>query len=604
MTSPPSSRVPTPTPPRSASPHPAPPHPGPPHPAPSRLRGARAGWLEPALIAILVLALLLGIAQIGGGLAFAEVFWPAGAFTLVFWTWIAAGLIAWWRRPGNGVGPLIVLGGIALYLGGIANVPAPLFGVLGSIFATSVFAVTVHLLHAFPSGRIRGRLSLATVVLGYVVSIGFDTAMMLVPSEQPGILEAFGTVQALLGGLVMVATAAMLTRRLIAADRRHRRVLLPLFVYGSLSVLLVPLAPLVVGVLGLAPEVSNLVQLVILACIPVAFLLGVLLGGFKRTSAVEALAAWLAVGGTARPAVEQAFAATLGDDSLRVVYWVPEREDYVDEAGSAVARDDADPDRGWIDVRVENRLVGAIGYDARMIGDPASVRRAGEVLAIAIDRERLTSELLASNRELVRSRQRLVEAAYGERSRIARDLHDGLQVQLVLLALEAQTIANAAETSPAASAAAEQLRRGIDGAAADLRSLVHNVLPAGLLEQGLTAAAEDLVDRLDMPAALDSALDAVELPSATAHTGYFVLAELLANAVKHSRASLVRIVLRQDGDRLLLEVSDDGVGGARVTAGGTGLRGLADRVAAFDGSFEIDSDAGAGTRVRVELPCG
>ncbi len=145
-------------------------------PAPSRLRGSRVGRLESALIAILALALLLGIAQIGGALAFAETFWPAGAFTLVFWTWIAAGIIAWWRRPGNGVGPLIVLGGIALYLGGIANVPAPLFVVLNSIFATSVFAVTVHLLHAFPSGRIRGRLSLATVVLGYAVSKPIDTA--------------------------------------------------------------------------------------------------------------------------------------------------------------------------------------------------------------------------------------------------------------------------------------------------------------------------------------------------------------------------------------------------------------------------------------------
>lgn len=576
------------------------------HPTPSRLRGARSGWLEPALLAILMLALLLGISQIGAALAFSEVFWPAGAFTLVFWTWIVAGVVAWWRRPENGVGPLIVLGGIALHLGGIANVPAPVFAVINAIFATSVLAVTVHILHAFPSGRIRGRLSAATVVVGYVVAVGFDILTAIVPADRPAVAEAIGTAQSMLGGLVMLVTAFVLARRLIAADRRHRRVLLPLFVYGILSVLLVPLTPLVVRAAGLDGSVSGVVQLAILACLPISFLLGVLLGGFKRTTALEALSRWLAVGGATRPAVGQALTAVLGDDSLRVVYWAAERGVYVDETGSAVERDDRgsarDPARGWIDVRVDDRLVGAIDYDARIIGDPLSVRRAGEVLAIAIDRERLTTELLASNRELTRSRLRLVEAAYLERSRIARDLHDGLQVQLVLLALAAQTIANAPDTSPAAGAAAEQLRRGIDAAAADLRNLVHNVLPAGLLEQGLTAAAEDLVDRLEMPAVLDSALETDGLSNATAHTAYFVLAELLANAVKHSRASLVRIGLRRDGGRLLMEVSDDGIGGARV-GGGTGLPGLIDRIAALDGSFEIESLAGRGTHVRVDLPC-
>lgn len=570
------------------------------HPTPSRLRGVREGSLERALLAVLALALLLGISQLGAGLAFAEVFWPVGAFTAVFWTWIAAGLLAWWRRPANGIGPLIVLGGVALYLGGIANVPAPAYAPINSVFATSVLAVAVHILHAFPSGRLRGRLSIATVVLGYVVAVGFDTLATSLPriAENGG----SGTAQTLLGVLVMAVTAVVLTRRLVAADRAHRRVLLPLFAYGILSVLLIPIVPVATRALGLEPQVSGAVQLCVLAGLPIAFLLGVLLGGFRRTTAIETLSAWLALSGTTRPAVGRAIASTLGDDSLRVVYWVPERDAYVDDTGAEVDRDESGPGRAWIDVRVDDRLVGAIGYDSRLIGDPSAVRRAGEVLAIAIDRERLTAELIASNKELVTSRLRLVEAAFRERSRIARDLHDGLQVQLVLLALEAQTIANSPDASPVVGAAAEQLRRGIDAAAADLRSLVHNVLPASLSEQGLTAAAEDLVDRLEMPATLESDIDEGRLSSATAHTAYLVLAEVLANAVKHSRATSLNLGLHQRAGRLLVEVGDDGVGGARVGAG-AGLRGLVDRVIAIDGSIEIESRAGEGTRVRVELPC-
>jgi signal transduction histidine kinase len=572
------------------------------HPSPSRLRGVREGSLWRALLVILGFGLLLGVVQVLVAAALADVLWPVYLFTAVFWTWLAAGLLAWWRRPENGLGSLLIAGAAAIYLGGIANVPIPAFEVINAIFATSVLAVAVHILHAFPSGRLRGRLSIATVALAYVVAVGFDTVLVLTASASAELIGVVVAIQTSLGILVMFVTAFVLTRRLVATDRRHRRVLLPLFLYGILSVLLVPTFPVFAPALGIDPTATALIQLALIEGLPIAFLLGVMLGGFRRTTAIEALSAWLAIGGTTRPAVERALAATLGDDSLRVVYWAPERAVYIDDVGAEVERSESDPSRAWMDVRVDDRLVGAIGYDVRLIADASVIRRAGAVLAIAIDRERLTAELMKSNDALVKSRLRLVEATYRERSRIARDLHDGLQVQLVLLALEAQTIANSAEATPAVSAASEGLRRRIDGAAADLRSLVHNVLPATLFEQGLAAAAEDLVDRLEIPATLSSDIDDEALTSATVHTAYLVLAEALANAVKHSRASSVDVRMHQDEDRLLLEVGDDGVGGARVDAG-TGLRGLADRVAAMDGSIQIESHRGAGTRVKVELPC-
>lgn len=591
-------------------------------PTPARLRGVGTGSLERALAAVAVLGLVLGGTQLGVGIAAGldigmdVVIWAVCAFTVLFWIWLAAGIVAWARRPGNGIGPLLVVGSVAVFLGGMANMQVPVLDVISSIFATSVLAITVHLLHAFPSGRLRGAASVATVVTAYILAIGGDLVTTLLAQAGarggvPGagetgpaarIDQAVELGQTIVGITVMTLTAVILARRLIAADRRHRRVLLPLFLYGILAVLLIPLTPLAARLLGAERAVSVAIQLILIAGLPVAFLVGVLRGGFRRTTALEALSAWLAISGPTRPAAQRALASTLGDDSLRVLYWSESAGGYVDETGTPTHRATDDPARSWIDVRVDGRLVGAIGYDTRLTGDAAAVRRAGEVLAIAIDRERLTTELLATNEELVRSRLRLVETAVRERSRIARDLHDGLQVQLVLLALQAQTIANSEEATPPVSAALGGLRRGIDEAAADLRRLVHDVIPATLIEQGLTAATEDLVDRLEMPATLTSDIAHAALSPATTHTAYFVVAEALANAVKHSRAERVEVRLSIEGERLRMEVADDGIGGARLDRG-TGLRGLVDRVDVLGGAIDVASPAGKGTTVRVELPC-
>lgn len=568
----------------------------------SRLGGVLPVSLTRALIAVIVLAALLVLTQLGVAMLHSELIWAVVLFDGVFLVWTGAGVLAWWRRPDNGIGPLILIGAVSVYLGGIANIPVPAFELINGVFATSVFAVTVHILHAFPSGRVRGRVSMTTVTSGYLVTIGIDLVTVVIGSASVT-AEVLQAVQRVLGLAVMGMTAVVLVHRLTRADRRHRRVLLPMQLYGILAVIVVPLVPFVTRGIGAGPLVPGVIQLALIAGLPIAFLLGVLRGGFRRTTPFEALSAWLAIGSADRPAVAHALATTLGDDTLRVLYAASDSRDVTDHEGVPVDAEPAAPGRGRIDVHVDGRRVGAIDYDARMIGDAAVVRRAAEVLAIALDRERLTVELLASNAELTRSRMRLVEAAFRERSRIARDLHDGLQVQLVLLALEAQTIANARGVDAETSAACAQLRRGIDAAAADLRRLVHNVLPAGLLEQGLAAAAEDLVDRLEMPADIDIEIEEGSLSQATAHTAYFVLAEVLANAVKHSRATAVTVVLRQSGGELLMRIGDDGVGGARPVAG-AGLRGLGDRVAAIDGSIEIASEPGAGTVVEVRLPCG
>ena len=569
---------------------------------PPRLLSGRPSSLRQALGVVCLCSLLLGILQLAVVIEVRGTVYGIVIFTAVFWIWIMAGVIAWWRRPSNTTGALIVLGGLTVFVGGLINLDMPLLGVLSTVFATSVLAVAVHLLHAFPSGRLHGRLSTVTVAVGYIVSVGAQAAFTVLRMYDSNLVPAVRLGQSVLGVTVMVLTAIILIHRLRAADRDHRKILLPLSLYGSLAVLLIPVGPLLLAPLGVSPVVTGSIQLVLSAGLPIAFMLGVLGGGFSRTGELDALSAWLGLTGATRSAVARALAVTLGDESLRVIYWAGDPPAFVDEFGVPVQIEVADKNRVKLDVRVESRLVGAIIYDARLIADTDVVRRVGEVLAIAIDRERLTTELLSSNEALLQSRLRLVEAADRERTRIAQDLHDGLQVQLVLLALEAQQIGSTLRATNATHLAAIHLRRGIDDAAADLRRFVHNVMPAALFERGLSAAAEDMVDRLAIPAALEVQLGRDQIDPAITHTAYFVIAEALSNAVKHSSAVTVQVRIIQSIDRLLIEVADDGVGGASFDEG-TGLKGLTDRVDALGGILTLKSPTGQGTLVKVDLPC-
>ena len=134
------------------------------------------------------------------------------------------------------------------------------------------------------------------------------------------------------------------------------------------------------------------------------------------------------------------------------------------------------------------------------------------------------------------------------------------------------------------------LRVGVDAAAAELRGLVHAVLPAALIERGLCAATEDLVDHLPVPTTLEMAVTEQELSQVLESTAYFVVAEALTNALKHARPTALTVRLAQADDLLRVEVSDDGVGGARIRAG-SGLGGLVDRVETLGGRLAADQSA-------------
>lgn len=565
----------------------------------------------------LVVILCAGVMLVGLQAVLLPLGGPFGPILALFpidvLVYLGAGLIAWYRRPSNGMGAVILLGGWAIWLGGLGNSDPPVLVAAGAIGATLILAVVVHLLHAFPSGRLRGRVSIATVAVAYANSLLaqaprylFDPegpSPVLFVADRPGLLVAGVWLQQVVGAGIMLSTATVLVHRLRRADPSQRRVLIPLFGFGVLVVLFVPIASTVLGpVLGMPAEVRVTLQLLLIGGIPIAFALGVLRGGFARTAALEELSIWLGGSPGTRPALAQALARAVGDPSLTLSFWVPRQGTFVDHDGIPV-QPARDPDRGFVEVELDGRRVGAIGYDATLIADPEPVRRAGQVVAIAVERERLTAELRESHGALQRSRERLVDAADRERRRIGQDLHDGLQMQLVLLALEAQQLAKDPMVAPAIARRATLLRQGLDDAAADVRRVVMAVMPAALVERGLGAAVEDLVDRMPVPSELELDMGRTSWSPAVESTAYFVTAEALTNAVKHARASSVRVRLTSDEQWLSIDVHDDGVGGAHAGEG-SGLRGLADRVDVLGGRLDIASEPGRGTRIGVRLPCG
>ena len=540
--------------------------------------------------------------------------WQATAIPLSALVFAAMGWLAWARRPANRTGAIMVVGAALLLAAGLANLPIAVFGAIATVLATAVLALLVHLLLAFPSGTLRTTTARVTVLAGYGVSLVmqvplylFDPASspggVLAAANRPGLAAAGAWAQQGAGAAVMLVTATICATRFARAKPHARWILAPLYLYGILAVIAVPLLPqLIVPLTGLSEATSSVLQVAVITVVPIAVGACMLLGGFARTSEVQELGAWLGARTHERESIRDALARALGDPSLRLMFWAPDPPGFVDGDGHPVSLPDPDGGRAFVTVRLAEAPVAAIEYDAALIEDPELVAAAGRVLALALEREQLTAALLASEREVRRSRIRIVEAGDRERDRIAQNLHDGLQADLVLLGLQAQGIADIPGAGTDVANAARALRRRIDEAAADLRALVHAVMPPALTQQGLTSAVEDLADRMPIPTLVTGSVSA-DLPPQVQSTAYFIVAEAITNAIKHAGAGRVAVHLGSVDGLVTIRVSDDGMGGATHGRAGMGLAGLRDRADALGGRLIVQSPAGAGTELIAELPC-
>jgi len=211
---------------------------------------------------------------------------------------------------------------------------------------------------------------------------------------------------------------------------------------------------------------------------------------------------------------------------------------------------------------------------------------------------KLDAELQARLEDLRASRARIVEAGDAERRRLERDLHDGAQARLVALAVMLRAARNRADGELAAmlDRALEELQTSLS----ELRELARGIHPAVLTDRGLEPAIQALASRAPVPVTVDA--DATDrLPGPVESAAYFVVSEALTNVAKYAHASQATVAVRRKNGHVVVEVTDDGIGGADA-AHGSGLRGLADRVAALDGKLSLDSPAGRGTRLHAEIP--
>lgn len=345
--------------------------------------------------------------------------WDAGLYLLVFLVYLVAGIIAWWRRPGNRIGALVVAGSLALLGGGLGGTEYPALTIVAAITGTLILAVLIHLLLAFPSGQLRGTLSKVLVMIGYgnalvlqMPSYLCDPASPLFVADLPG-LRAFGDLaQQLVALPAALLVAALLARRLRVTEPGQRRLLTPLYVYGLVAVLFIPFsAGILEDLLGVTPWARWVMQIIALGGIPVAFVLVMLRGGFARSATLGDLGNWMGAGGIERRELVAALARTVGDPSLAVAFWVEDRGCYVDEHAASVTLPGHGDRRAAVEVCAEGRPVAAVLYDATLIADPTPVREAAQFVALELDRQRLVAELDVSARALAEARARVDASA-------------------------------------------------------------------------------------------------------------------------------------------------------------------------------------------------
>jgi signal transduction histidine kinase len=540
---------------------------------------------------------------------------------------ITVGLVAWARRPENRIGVLITAGVLA---GALSELPI--------VFPASALAVTVgfaaiylyaplfaHLALSYPSGRLISRLDRAFVAVVYGFALVGALPFLLfyspratydpdvwecpscaVPYTHVAWYDVHGTRRVLDDVLfaLVVIFLGLLIRKLVRASKGARRVVLPL-----LAVLFLLAARLGVE-LGLALTGSSTsfwtsstmfwAETIGLLGIAVALAVGLLWARSARSAVADLV---VELEQTPPGSLRDALARTLGDPTLELALRLPEPGSYVDAEGRPLELPAPDSGRAVTVLGDSEAPVAALVHDPALLEQSALLRSAGAAARLALENERLQAELRLQLAEVRASRARIVTAGDHERRRLERDLHDGAQQRLLSLGLALRLVR--LELGPGANGAASLLGEAeaeLGAALEELRELAQGIHPAVLTEHGLGPALRTLAVRSPLPVEIH-AVPENRLPAPLEAAAYFVVAEALANVAKHARASSVSVSISCRQGSLVVEVEDDGVGGAKSTAG-SGLAGLADRVHALDGVLMIRSDAGEGTRLRAELPYG
>jgi signal transduction histidine kinase len=485
---------------------------------------------------------------------------------------LCLGLVAWSRRPGYRAGPIMACGGFAWFL--------------GTLWSPAVFlhrGPLAHLLLSYPSGKLSSRLERSAVVAAYIYAAAYPIAGndYFTIAFALGLVALSGRRYAVAGGpehrarltSLIAATAFGLVLALGAADR---------------------LAGLDTGrdVLT-AIHVTALPSRAVLAAyeaVVVLLAVGLFVDVLRRRWAQGVVTGLVVDLGEPAGAgmLRDRLARALGDPTLTVAYRLAEQERYVDEAGRPLELPGSGTDRAVTPIEEGGRQVAALIHDSALLDDPDLVSAVASAARLAVANARLQAEVRARVVSVEESRRRIVEAADEQRRHLGRQLRQGAQRRLERVG------ELVLDVDP-------ELERQLASVRAELGEFARGVHPATLTDGGLGVAIGELVQRLSLPVELAASPERYPAPVEAA--AYFVCSEALANVEKHAKASLVRVRVVPENERLTVEVTDDGIGGADLTRG-SGLRGLADRVEALGGRLRLESKPECGTRLVAEIPLG
>jgi signal transduction histidine kinase len=527
--------------------------------------------------------------------------------------YIAAGLVAWWRRPASRFGMLMVAAGFVMFLSSLSSANGALPYTVGAAFDLLPAVLFLHVFLAFPSGRLEGRFERGLVTSGYVVGLGVQLVAMLFGGFCPDNLlevtewprggEVLQRGELIFLSLIMLAGIWVLAVRRRRAGRPLRH---PLTLLVDSFALGLAMGAFLFGsaALGLvnddaAFEWIRRATLFAIGLAPLAFAVALLRARLARASVGDLLVRL----GDDLPAsdLRDALASALRDPSLELAYWLPEYEAWAGPDGKRVELDSPDETRATKVIDRNGTHVAALLHDPDLRDEPELLDAVAAAAAIALENARLQVELRARLEELKGSRARIVEAGDAERRRLERNLHDGAQQRLVAVALHLRLLQNRLDDPETAAALVQTISAELAQSLQELRELARGLHPA-VLEHGLKAALDALATRAPITTEVSYEADG-RLPEPVELAAYFVASEALTNVAKYADATAATVRVWRENGSALIEIADDGVGGADDSLG-SGLRGLADRVEALDGSLRVVSPAGSGTVVTASVPCG
>jgi signal transduction histidine kinase len=542
---------------------------------------------------------------------------------LTAWTvaaYLIGGIVASRRWPDNHIGRLMVTAGVAFAATTLSWSTDNLAFTVGQALDKVPQVIFLHVVLAFPGGRLAGRTERVIVGTAYVVAIVLELLRMVVGdygrlnllgfAPEPNAYPLVRRIQLVaLSGLCLAGVALLLRRR-----RRRRRTRTMTWrwlslVFAGFTAALAMIAILDEllawgGLRAFGVRELRWAAFWTLGAAPAALVAGSLESRLARSAVGDVLGELLESPSPSR--LREVLSRALHDPSLRLLYWLPERRSWANAAGQPEPLPVGDVGRATTVIDQDGEPVAALLHDEAALREQDLLDAVTAAAGLALQNGRLHAELQARVQELARSRLRVVQAGRSERQQLERNLHDGAQQRLVTLALEVSLMQARSAGNPAVLRRLERIKAEIATSLEELRAVARGIHPAVLSAHGLSVALESLVASSPVPVRLEVEVEG-RLHEAIEVTAYYLVRECLAQIARRTAATSASVRIASVEGLLVLEISDDEMGDDELAPQSgpsePGLSDLADQVEALGGRLRQWSSPDGGTRMRAVIPC-